>query len=94
MTTVIVDEDFVELSYEILDGEPYLHATVAQWSREVKRECKEIFEDVKIMLKQDGYTKLYSASYPENKKLQKFLIMFGFTIENQDRTFMLYSQEL
>jgi len=91
---VLIDEDLLEFSYEELNGQPYVHFVVSGWTASLKRECLEHMKDIKQYFKEEGYTKMYTASDNSNKKLQKFVKLFGFTLEQELVCYRLYSQEI
>lgn len=95
MSGILVDELKLTLSYEMYLGEPYLHFEVRdRWTPSLKKECLERLEDVKQLFKEEGYTKLYTGTSVRDKKLQKFVQLFGFELEQEMKYYNVYSQEL
>jgi len=94
MVNQLVVNSFGEMSYELYKGQPYLHVFIHTWSKSIRRECKELLEDIKVMFNDDGYNKLYVGIGHKDKKLHKFLTLFDFKVESKINNYTLYSQEI
>ena len=72
----IYENDMVELTLEVVEGLPYLHCTVTQWSKESYNQFMEEWIGVLEQLKAEGIDYLFTWS--PDKQSAKFARMFGF----------------
>lgn len=66
-----LEDDFLKVELEELDGNPFLHVEVKEWSREVLRYAREGWELLYYELWLEGYSKLFS--YNTNKRFAELV---------------------
>lgn len=92
----VYDDETVEVYLEIFQDQPFIHVISKEWSKEAVTHYTDVFVELCDQLAERGYTKLFAAILPEDKKLQKFSSMFGFEetentlLDNQGRTRIIY----
>jgi len=73
---IIVDNDDMQASLEMVGEVPLLHCDVHNWNPSVYKQQLELFADTLDQLREKGYPTLYVAI--GNEKLGKYAQMFGF----------------
>ena len=81
----LIDNEMVHLKVQLLEGLPFIHLEVKQWSpllaRQYKKTWKKILRDMGAL----GYGEVFILIPDDDPKLYKFETMFGFTeVERQD----------
>lgn len=67
--TVAYDDGNIVIRFEDLGGERCIHVDVDTITPSVVRRLKEVWEDIRVVCKREGYS--YVRSYTQNKKFCK-----------------------
>lgn len=83
-----------QLDVEFLNGQPYLHLSLNNWSVSKYKQYKRTLSILKEALKEMGYSHMYVGIPDNDPKLLKFEQMFGFEIIEHASGAYLLRQEV
>ena len=93
----IVSNEYMKVSYDVIEGKPLIHAEVYQWSKDIL--MKEIWPLALYSysyLASLGYDTVYTSHLHSDTKVRKFQEMLGFKYlnENTDGAIMSRSTKI
>lgn len=90
-----IDNEFVNLRVEMINGFPFLHATVYKWSHNIfKKHLLPIWVNFLKDMKERGYDAIYACIYKTDTKTLKFHSMVGMTPWLEDDTCVITRRAL
>jgi len=90
----VIDDEHGKLEVEMLNGSPFIHLTLHEWSPQLFKEYKNTFKAVLSKMKEEGITQVYVLIPNDDPKLKKFEKMFGFKELNEGNGMLLMYQEI
>jgi len=91
---IVADNHNFQIKMELFKGEPYIHCEMHLWSHGLYKKYLKVLHDLKVHLKEQGFTKMYTALKKTDTKGIKFNNMFGFEQVDETETQVILSQEL
>jgi len=89
----IIDNDDGLLEIEMVDDMPFLHLKIHKWSKSKYVEYLAIMQDLRNRLSDKGFKYVFANIRKGDKKLYKFLLMFGFLTVAETETTYIMAQE-
>tara|TARA_R110000850_G_scaffold265546_1_gene395349 strand:+ start:89 stop:373 length:285 start_codon:yes stop_codon:yes gene_type:complete len=70
LATLYQDDTFI-VKAQLVEGNPFIHVSVLEFSLDVMKRMKEVWEDIKVGFYYEGYDALYAVS--PNHKFSKVM---------------------
>lgn len=88
-TTTIYEDDDFRVHGEVLEGFFYMHVSVKNYSKAVRKRMKSVWEDVQKEVWLNGWDHIFS--YNTNEKFAK---LFGWRLVNKDLRMYVWELDL